>query len=93
MKRFNYKAKEKETGKVIKGNIQAENEQTAGRLLIEQGLIPQSVVEEGENDPFVKVKIRLTWRYAERNGQNRKNDSEKSGTVHKRIEFFHYITC
>ncbi|MBR3228978.1 type II secretion system F family protein [Candidatus Saccharibacteria bacterium] len=47
MKRFNYKAKEKETGKIVKGNIQAENEQTAGRLLIEQGYIPQSVVEEG----------------------------------------------
>jgi len=48
MKRFNYKAKEKETGKVVKGNIQAENEQTAGKLLIEQGYIPQSVVEEGD---------------------------------------------
>ncbi|MBQ3436826.1 type II secretion system F family protein [Candidatus Saccharibacteria bacterium] len=47
MKRFNYKAKEKETGKIVKGSIQAENEQTAGRLLIEQGYIPQSVVEEG----------------------------------------------
>lgn len=47
MKRFNYKAKEKETGKIVKGNIQAENEKTAGRLLIEQGYIPQSVVEEG----------------------------------------------
>ncbi len=47
MKRFNYKAKEKETGKLVKGSIQAENEQTAGRLLIEQGYIPQSVVEEG----------------------------------------------
>ncbi|MDO4399101.1 MAG: type II secretion system F family protein [Candidatus Saccharibacteria bacterium] len=48
MKRFKYKAKEKETGKVVKGNIQAENEQTAGRLLIDQGYVPQSVVEEGE---------------------------------------------
>lgn len=47
MKRFVYKAKEKETGKIVKGNIQAENEQTAGRLLIEQGYIPQSVAEEG----------------------------------------------
>ncbi len=47
MKRFNYKAKEKETGKAVKGNIQAENEQIAGRLLIEQGYIPESVVEEG----------------------------------------------
>ncbi len=47
MKRFNYKAKEKETGKVVKGSIQAETEQIAGRLLIDQGYIPQSVVEEG----------------------------------------------
>ncbi len=47
MKRFDYKAREKETGKILKGSIQAENEQTAGRLLIEQGYIPQSVVEEG----------------------------------------------
>lgn len=47
MKRFNYKAKEKETGKSVKGNIQAENEQIAGRLLLEQGYIPESVVEEG----------------------------------------------
>ena len=47
MRRFNYKAKVKETGKIVKGNIQAENEQTAGRLLIEQGYIPESVIEEG----------------------------------------------
>ena len=47
MRRFNYKAKEKETGKIVKGNIQAENEQIAGHLLIEQGYIPQSVAEEG----------------------------------------------
>ena len=47
MKRFNYRAKEKATGKSIKGSIQAENEQTAGRLLVEQGYIPQSVREEG----------------------------------------------
>ena len=48
MKRFNYKAKDKSTGKMLKGSIQAENEQTAGKLLIEQGYIPQSVVEEGD---------------------------------------------
>ncbi len=47
MRRFNYKAKEKETGKIVKGNIQAENEQTAGRLLVQQGYIPQTVTEEG----------------------------------------------
>ncbi len=47
MKRFNYKARDKKTGKLIKGSIQAENEQTAGRLLIEQDYIPQTITEEG----------------------------------------------
>ena len=65
MKRFNYKAKEKETGKVVKGSIQAENEQTAGRLLIEQGYIPQSVVEEGTGlfggKGHVTTKDRITF--------------------------------
>jgi type IV pilus assembly protein PilC len=47
MKRFNYKAKDKKTGKIIKAAIQAENEQTAGRLLLEQGYTPLSITEEG----------------------------------------------
>ena len=47
MKRFNYKARGKDNGKLIKGNIQAENEQTAGRLLIEQGFTPLQIVEVG----------------------------------------------
>ena len=47
MKRFNYKAKEKDSGKIVKGNIQAEDESTAGRLLIDQGYIPESITEEG----------------------------------------------
>ena len=47
MKRFKYKARDKETGKIVKGNIQAETERIAGKLLLDQGYIPQSVVEEG----------------------------------------------
>ena len=47
MRRYKYKAKDKEAGKEVKGVIQAENEQTAGHLLIDQGYIPISVVEEG----------------------------------------------
>lgn len=58
MKRFNYKAKEKSTGKAIKGNIQAENEQAAGRLLIEQGYIPESITEEGGD--FMSLLNRVT---------------------------------
>ena len=49
MKRFNYKAKDKATGKIVKGSIQADTERTAGRLLLDQGYIPQSVVEEGSS--------------------------------------------
>lgn len=47
MKRFNYKAKDKKTGKIVKGSIQADNEQTAGHLLIDQGYIPDTINEEG----------------------------------------------
>ena len=65
MRRFNYKAKEKDTGKTVKGNIQAENEQIAGRLLIDQGFIPESVVEEGTGlfggQGHITTKDRITF--------------------------------
>ena len=47
MRCYKYTANDKEAGKEVKGVIQAENEQTAGHLLIDQGYIPISVVEEG----------------------------------------------
>ena len=65
MRRFKYKAKDKETGKELKGSIQAENEQTAGHLLIDQGYIPISVTEEGEGlfggKGHVTTKDRITF--------------------------------
>lgn len=65
MKRYNYKAKDKKTGKEVKGNIQAENERTAGRLLIDQGFIPISVSEEGQGlfggKGHVTAKDRITF--------------------------------
>lgn len=60
MKRFNYRAKEKETGKQVKGSIQAGNKHLAGQLLVGQGLIPDSIVEEGTTNPFVKLNNRIT---------------------------------
>ena len=60
MKRFNYKAKDKTTGKIVKGSIQADTESTAGKLLIEQGYIPESVVEEGADSLFGKAGGRVT---------------------------------
>lgn len=55
MKRFNYKARDKKTGKIVKGSVQAANEQAAGKLLVEQGLVPSRVSEEGANNPLSKV--------------------------------------
>ncbi|MBQ6375347.1 type II secretion system F family protein [Candidatus Saccharibacteria bacterium] len=60
MKRFNYKARDKQTNKIVRGSIQAETEQNVGKLLIEQGLIPQSVTEEGASDPVLKIRNRVT---------------------------------
>lgn len=57
MRRFNYKAKDKSTGKAIKGNIQAEDEQAAGRLLVEQGYVPDSITEEGANLPSLLNRV------------------------------------
>lgn len=47
MKRFTYKAIERSTGKTVKGNIQADNERVAGKLLLEQGYIPEKITVEG----------------------------------------------
>lgn len=60
MKRYNYKAKEKATGKSVKGSIQAENERAAGKLLIEQGYIPDSIIEEGAKNLIAKAASKIT---------------------------------
>jgi type II secretory pathway component PulF len=60
MKRYNYRAKEKKTGKQVKGSIQADNERLAGHLLVQQDLIPESIVEEGTTNPFTKFNNRIT---------------------------------
>lgn len=65
MLRYDYKAKDKQTGKIIKGSIQAEDEQTAGKLLLEQGYIPQSLSEHGDgplsSGKHVTAKDRITF--------------------------------
>ena len=44
MRRFNYRAKDRKSGRVMSGSVQAENEQAAGRILVEQGFVPQKIV-------------------------------------------------
>ena len=66
MRSYNYKAKEKATGKMVKGTIQADTEQAAGKLLVEQGFVPQSVTEEGkgifgDSKDHVTSKDRITF--------------------------------
>lgn len=59
MKRFIYKAKNQE-GEIINGVIQAETEQTAGRLLVEQGYVPEKITEEQQDGFFAKLFNRIT---------------------------------
>ncbi len=60
MKRYNYKAKEKATGKIVSGNVQAESERAAGRILIEQGYTPQKITEETSEGILGKLQNRIT---------------------------------
>lgn len=47
MIRYKYKAKDRKTGKTVSGTVQAESEQAAGKILVDQGYVPQRVVAEG----------------------------------------------
>lgn len=60
MKRFSYRATDKTTGKAVKGSIQAENERIAGRLLLDQGLIPDKITEEGGANLVSQLQGRVT---------------------------------
>lgn len=57
MRRYNYKAKDRKTGKIVSGSVQAESERAAGRILIDQGYSPQKITEENENGLFGKRKV------------------------------------
>ena len=67
MRRFTYKAKDSKSGKTIKGVIQAENERAAGKLLLDQGYVPDTVEEEdtggllGRLSSKVKNKDRIVF--------------------------------
>lgn len=59
MRRFNYRAKDRKTGKAVKGIIQADTEKAAGRLLLDQGYIPDQIKEENSGF-FEKFSNRIT---------------------------------
>ena len=60
MRRFLYKATDPETGKNVKGVIQAETEQAAGKLLIAQGLAPDTIEAEDMNGWLAKMQNKVT---------------------------------
>ncbi len=60
MKRYSYKAKDKQTGKIVSGSVQAESERAAGRILVDQGYIPQKVTEEAVDGWVDKIRNRIT---------------------------------
>lgn len=59
MRRFNYRAKDRKSGRVMSGSVQAESEQAAGRILVEQGFVPQKIVAEDEG-LFSKLRQKVT---------------------------------
>ena len=59
MKRFEYKARDSKTGKIVKGAIQAENERTAGKLLIEQGYTPDKIEEESDGGFLARFRNKI----------------------------------
>ncbi len=66
MRRFNYRARDRKTGRVVSGSVQADSEQAAGRILVDQGYVPQRVVAEDEGlfsqfQKKVSAKERITF--------------------------------
>ena len=60
MRRYAYRARDSKTGKPVKGVIQAENDRAAGKLLLDQGFIPDSVEQTDENSWLAKLQSRVS---------------------------------
>lgn len=59
MRRFAYKATDSKTKKTVKGVIQADSENAAGKLLMEQGFVPDKIEEEDDNSWLTKLSNRI----------------------------------
>lgn len=61
MRKFNYEARDKATGKIIKSMVQADSETEAAKVLIAQGYMPLSLKEEDENSNLLaRLSNRIT---------------------------------
>lgn len=59
MKKFAYEARDSSSNKVIKATVQADSENSAAKLLMEQGFIPLDIKEASDEDSFI---ARITGR-------------------------------
>lgn len=63
MKKFSYEARDSATDKIVKSVVQADSENSAARLLIEQGFVPLDVKEVVEGGSFFgKLSGRITMK-------------------------------
>lgn len=60
MKRYVYKATERKSRKTVSGVIQAESEREAGKLLVEQGFVPDKIEEEDKKSLLAKLKNKVS---------------------------------
>ena len=60
MKKFSYEVRDKATNKTEKGEIQADSERVAGKLLLERGLVPLSIKEIDSEGGLAKLTSRIT---------------------------------
>jgi len=61
MRKFDYKARDKSSEKIVSSMVQAESESSAAKLLIEQGYTPLEIKESSENRGlFDKITGRIT---------------------------------
>lgn len=59
MRRYKYQAKDRKTGRTVSGTVQADSEQLAGKVLVDQGYTPQKIVEERAS-PFARFQSKVT---------------------------------
>ena len=61
MKKYSYEARDKSTGKIEKGEIQAESLRMAGRALLDNGFIPVKDIKEVDEGGFLsKISGRIS---------------------------------
>ena len=60
MRRYSYKARDSKTGKSAKGIIQAETERAAGKLLLDQGYVPDSIKETSDDSLIERLRSKVS---------------------------------